>query len=83
MTESEILIRLADFDWSRAQKKDFIDILNSISNDAARETEKLSQKITTLETALGTANGKISTLESTVSTLQEAVKKLQEHPWYG
>lgn len=78
MTENEILIRLADFGWSRAQKKDFIDILNSISNGAAGETQELSQRVTTLETALGTANGNISTLQSTVSTLQETVQTLQQ-----
>lgn len=78
MTENEILIRLADFGWSRAQKKDFIDILNSISNGAAGETQELSQRVTTLETALSTANGKISTLESSVATLQETVQTLQQ-----
>lgn len=70
MTESEILIRLADFDWSRAQKKDFIDILNSIAADADEANKTLTEKVTTLETALQTANGKISNLEERVQALE-------------
>lgn len=72
MTESEILIRLADFDWSRAQKKDFIDILNSIASDASKDNQTLTEKVTTLETALQTANGKISDLEERVQALETA-----------